>query len=122
MVFEDTLQPFVEVSSGAAIGYVLANQATIARLRDDFERAAMLLDAGAARFTELADARGEAYVLARRAFLLLGLGDTDEARVCLEQALEIRAPSTTGAASGLHSRDSGSSTRWPATSIVPTAS
>ena len=31
-VFEDTLQPFVEVACGAAVGYVLANQAGIARV------------------------------------------------------------------------------------------
>ena len=37
-VFEDTLQPFVEISCSAAVGYVLANQAQIARVRGHPER------------------------------------------------------------------------------------
>ncbi len=34
-VFEDTLQPLVEVACGAAVSYALANQAGIARVRGD---------------------------------------------------------------------------------------
>ncbi len=91
VVFEDTLQPFVEVSCSAATGWVLANQATIARLRGDAARARALLDASAARFAELGDQRGEASVLARRAFLVLAEGDAAGARSCLEQALDLRS-------------------------------
>ncbi len=39
LVFEDTLQPFFEISCDAAVGYVLANQAGIARARGDLARA-----------------------------------------------------------------------------------
>jgi tetratricopeptide (TPR) repeat protein len=91
VVFEDTLQPFVELSSSGATGYVLANQATIARLRGDVDRARALLDASAARFDDLGDQRGEASVLARRAFLQLEEGDVEGARSCLEHALGIRS-------------------------------
>ena len=35
IVFEETLQPFFQISCEAAVGYVLANQATIARLRGE---------------------------------------------------------------------------------------
>ena len=44
IVFEDTLQPFVEISCDAAIGYALANLASVARTRGDLARRA-----GAAR-------------------------------------------------------------------------
>ena len=39
IVFEETLQPFVEISCDTAVGYVLANQATIARVRERARRA-----------------------------------------------------------------------------------
>ena len=58
IVFEETLQPFHEISCEAAIGYVLANQATIARLRGEPDRAGRLLDEAAARFARVGDARG----------------------------------------------------------------
>ena len=55
VVFEDTLQPFVEISCDAAVGYVLANQAGIARARGDLVRARELLDESAARFAASGD-------------------------------------------------------------------
>src|SRR5262249_14562541 len=55
IVFEDTLQPFVEISCDAAVGYVLANQAGIARVRGEPGRARALLEESAARFDELGD-------------------------------------------------------------------
>ncbi len=90
MVFEDTLQPFVEMSCEAAVGYVLANQAGILRARGDLPRARMLLDESAARFTDSGDEHGAAAVLARRAYLELAEGAPAAARVALEQALELR--------------------------------
>ena len=90
VVFEETLQPFVDVSAPAAAGYVLANRASIARLRDDPSRAEALLDESAAQFAELEDERGAASVAVRRAYLELGKGSTDAARALLERALEIR--------------------------------
>ena len=49
-IFEDTLQPLLEISCGAAVSYALANQAGIARVRGDLDRARALLDESAARF------------------------------------------------------------------------
>ena len=90
MVFEDTLQPFIEMSCGAAVGYVLANQSGIVRAWGDLPRARVLLDEAAARFTDSGDQRGEAAVLARRAYLELAGGAPAAAREALEQALELR--------------------------------
>ena len=50
IVFEETLQPFVEISCDTAVGYVLANQATIARVRGELSRARGLLDEAGGRF------------------------------------------------------------------------
>ncbi|HTP21851.1 MAG TPA: tetratricopeptide repeat protein [Solirubrobacteraceae bacterium] len=88
--FQDTLQPFVEVSCGEAIGYVLANQAGIARARGDLGRARALLDESAARFEAADDDRGIAAVLVRRAYLDLADEDLDAARLSLRRALELR--------------------------------
>src|SRR5262249_19198421 len=38
IVLEDSFQPFVEVSCDAALSYALVNQATIVRVRGDFDR------------------------------------------------------------------------------------
>ena len=50
IVFEETLQPFMEISYEAAIAYMLTNQATIARLSGQAERAQALLDEANERF------------------------------------------------------------------------
>ena len=90
VVLEETLQPFVEVSSGAALSYAIANQAGLARVRGDFERAGALLDESNARFREAGDERGRTDVLVRRAYLRLAQGSVADARACLEEALEFR--------------------------------
>ena len=90
VVFEDTLQPFVEISCDAAVSYVLANQAGIARARGDLARARALLDESAARFEESGDEPGKAAVLVRRAYLELAEGALPAARAALEEALELR--------------------------------
>jgi predicted ATPase len=90
VVFEDTLQPFVEMSCEAAVGYVVANQAGIVRAQGDHARARMLLDESAARFADSGDQHGGASVLARRAYLELADGAPAAARLALEQALELR--------------------------------
>jgi tetratricopeptide (TPR) repeat protein len=90
IVFEETLQPFVEISCNTAIGYVLANQATIARVRDQLGRARDLLDEAGERFAQDGDERGQADVLVRRAYLELAEGAPDGARECLERALRLR--------------------------------
>jgi predicted ATPase/predicted negative regulator of RcsB-dependent stress response len=90
IVFEETLQPFVEISCDTAIGYVLANQATIARVRDEFARARALLEEAGERFARAADERGQADLLVRRAYLELAEGSPQPARECLERALRLR--------------------------------
>ncbi len=90
VVFEETLQPFVELSCDAAVGYVLANLATIARARGDLPRARVLLDEAAERFAQTHDERSQADVLVRRAYLELAEGSLSEARACLERALLLR--------------------------------
>ena len=90
MVFEDTLQPFVEISCDAAISYILAYQAGIASGRGELARAHALLDQSAARFEDAGDELGRAAVLVRRAYLKLREGALPTARRALEQALELR--------------------------------
>jgi tetratricopeptide (TPR) repeat protein len=90
IVFEETLHPLVESSCHAAVGYVLSNQATIARLRGEPAHARALLDEAAARFAESDDRRGRADVLVRRTYLSLSQGSTDEAREQIAQALALR--------------------------------
>ncbi|HEY4428100.1 MAG TPA: hypothetical protein VGN08_07845 [Solirubrobacteraceae bacterium] len=90
IVFEETLQPFVEISCDTAIGYVQANQATIARVRGQLGRARELLDEAGGRFIREGDERGEADVLVRLAYLELAEGSLDRARERVEQALRLR--------------------------------
>jgi predicted ATPase len=90
VVFEDTLQPFVEISCDAAVSYALANRAAIARARGDRARARMLLEESAARFQAAGDEVGTAAVHVRRAYLELAEGDLAAARQALEAALELR--------------------------------
>ena len=90
VVFEDTLQPFVEISCDAAVSYGLANQAGIVRARGDLVRARALLDQSAARFEDSGDDAGKAAVLVRRAYLELAEGAPPAARGALEEALELR--------------------------------
>ena len=90
VVFEDTLQPFVEISCDAAVSYALANQAAIVRARGDVPRARQLLDESAAQFESAGDDAGKAVVLVRRAYIELAEGGPPAARAALEQALELR--------------------------------
>jgi predicted ATPase len=90
IVFEETLQPFVDISCDTAVGYLLANQATIARVRGELSRARGLLDEAGARFTQTDDRRGQADVLVRRAYLELAADSPEAARAHLELALQLR--------------------------------
>jgi predicted ATPase len=90
IVFEETLQPFVEISCETAVSYVLANQATIARVQGELSRAGALLDEADARFGQAGDERGQADVLVRRAYLELAEVSPDDARSHLERALHLR--------------------------------
>jgi predicted ATPase len=90
VVFEDTLQPFVDLSRDTAVGYVLANRAGIVRARGDLVRARALLEDSAARFQAAGDELGTASVLVRRAYLELAEGALPAARRAFEEALELR--------------------------------
>jgi tetratricopeptide (TPR) repeat protein len=90
VVFEETLQPFVEISCDAAVGYVLANLAAIARVRGDLAWARVLLDEADERVAQADDERGQADVIVRRGYLELAEGSVPEARACLERALLLR--------------------------------
>jgi predicted ATPase/DNA-binding SARP family transcriptional activator len=90
VVLEESLQPFVEVSSDAALSYAIVNQAGLARERGDFDRARALLDESSRRFLEAGDKRGQIDVLVRRGFLHFVEGAPEDARACLEQALASR--------------------------------
>ena len=90
-LFEDTLQPFVEISCAAAASYALANQAAIARVRGDLARAWALLDESEARFEAAGDDAGISTVLVRRAYTSLAERDVAAAHAHLERALELRA-------------------------------
>jgi predicted ATPase len=101
IVFEETLQPFVEISCDTAINYVLANQATIARVRGQLGRARELLEEAGGRFSQGDDERGQADVLVRRAYLALAEGSSQAARECIARSC-CAAPCATGAEWGWH--------------------
>jgi predicted ATPase len=90
IVFEDTLQPFLEISCDAAVGYVLANQAGLVSARGDLARARVLLADSAWRFEDSGHELGKAAVLVRRAYLELAEGDLAAARLALQDALKLR--------------------------------
>ncbi len=90
-VFEDTLQPFGEVSCSAAVSYAIANRAGIARVRGDLSRARTLLEEAEFRFRAAGDDVGLATVLIRRAYTSLAEGNVAAARAELDQALDLRA-------------------------------
>jgi predicted ATPase len=90
VVFEETLQPFVEVTCDSAAGYVLANLSALARARGEHARARELLAAAAHRFEAAGDERGQAHVLVRTAYLELEEGDLPAARAGLERGLLLR--------------------------------
>ena len=88
--FQDTLQPFVEISCEEAIAYLLASQAGVARARGELGRARALLDESAARFEHAGHGQGTAAVLVRRAYLDLAGDELPAARLALGRALELR--------------------------------
>ena len=90
LLFEDTLQPFVEVSCETAVSYALANQAGVARGLGDLSRAHALLDESRARFEAAEDDAGLATVLVRGAYISFVEGDLEAARRQLQGALELR--------------------------------
>jgi predicted ATPase len=91
LVFEDTLQPFSEVTCAIAEGYVLLNWANVARTADDPTRARALLADALERFEQAGSVRGPADVWARLAYLGLSEGEVEEAAQLFERARGVRA-------------------------------
>jgi predicted ATPase len=90
LVFEDTLQPFADISSAVAAGYVLLNWANVARAAGDPARARRLLAEALGRFERAGSERGRADVWARSANLALAEGDVAEAAELFERARTLR--------------------------------
>jgi len=90
LLFEETLQPFTEVSAELAVGYVLANHAAIVRVSGDLGRSRELFEEGERVFAGFGDRRGLAAVLVRKAYLELAEHAFVPARAALEQALDLR--------------------------------
>jgi predicted ATPase len=90
LVFEDTLQPFAEISCRVAAGYVRLNWAGLARSFGDLDRARMLLDEALASFEENGSERGCADSWARLAHLELAEGRVEDAVALFERARALR--------------------------------
>ncbi len=89
VLFEDTLQPFLELPAQVAVAHVLVNQAGLARVRGDLDQARRLFDEGEQICREAGAPRGLASTHVRRAYLHLAEGDLEAARVELERGLEL---------------------------------
>jgi tetratricopeptide (TPR) repeat protein len=90
MVFEDTLQPFVELSATMAVAHVLVNQAAVARLRGELGEARRLVEEGVALVQERGEDQGVAQALVRRGYLDLAEDRIEAARTAFANALELR--------------------------------
>jgi predicted ATPase/tetratricopeptide (TPR) repeat protein len=91
LVFEDTLQPFAEITCAIASGYVFLNWANVARTAADPARARTLLAEALERFERAGTERGRADVEARLAYLALADGDVEEAAELFERVRVLRA-------------------------------
>lgn len=90
IAFEETLQPFADISCQVAAGYVLLNWANVVRSADDDPRARTLVEEGLAHFERIRSDQGRADAWARLANLELSSGRLDEAAELFEQALRLR--------------------------------
>jgi predicted ATPase len=88
--FEDTLQPFAEISCQVAAGYVLLNWANVARSGGDDRRARVLLDDGLTHFERIGSDHGRADAWGRLANVELSEGHLDEAADLFERARRLR--------------------------------
>jgi predicted ATPase/tetratricopeptide (TPR) repeat protein len=91
LVFEDTLQPFADVSCRLGAGYVRLNWASVARSTGDVARARALLEEALAYFVESASERGQADAWARLAYLALAESRHEEATELFERARAVRS-------------------------------
>jgi predicted ATPase len=90
LAFEDTLQPFSDISCGVAAGYVLINWANVVRSAGDEPRARALLADGLAHFEKIGSDQGCADASARLANVELSVGRLDEAAELFERARALR--------------------------------
>jgi predicted ATPase/tetratricopeptide (TPR) repeat protein len=91
LVFEDTLQPFADVSCRLAAGYLRLNWASVARSTGDVARARALLEEGLAHFEESGSERGRADAWARLAHLSLAEDRCEAAAELFERAQVVRS-------------------------------
>jgi predicted ATPase len=90
LAFEDTLQPFADISCSVAAGYVLINWANVVRSAGEDDRARKLLEDGLAHFEGIGSDQGRADAWARLANLELSHGRLDEAADLFERARRLR--------------------------------
>jgi predicted ATPase len=90
LAFEDTLQPFSDISCQVAAGYVLINWANVVRSEGDDRQARTLLEDGLSHFERIGSDQGEADTWARLANLELADERLDEAADLFERARRLR--------------------------------
>jgi predicted ATPase len=90
LAFEDTLQPFADISCRVAAGYVLLNWANVARSVGNEPEARELLERGLARFERIGSDQGRADAWARLANVELSAGNLDEAAELFDRARHLR--------------------------------
>jgi predicted ATPase len=90
LAFEDTLQPFADISCAVAAGYVLINWANVARSTGDDREGRSRLDEGLSHFERIGSDHGRADAWARLANLGLSEGRLEEAAGLFDRALRLR--------------------------------
>jgi predicted ATPase/Tfp pilus assembly protein PilF len=90
LAFEETLQPFTDIASRVAAGYVLINWAGVVRSAGDDRRARSLLEDGLSHFERIGSDQGRADAWARLANVELSEERLDEAAELFERARQLR--------------------------------
>jgi predicted ATPase len=90
IAFEDTLQPFADISCRVAAGYVLINWANVVRSAGDERQGRERLEQGLSYFERIGSDQGRADAWARLANLELSEGRLDEAADFFERARPLR--------------------------------
>jgi len=90
IAFEDTLQPFADISCQVAAGYVLINWANVVRSAGDERQGRERLEQGLSYFERIGSDQGRADAWARLANLELSEGRLDEAADFFERARRLR--------------------------------
>jgi predicted ATPase len=90
LAFEDTLQPFTDISCRVAAGYVLLNWANVVRSVGEDHEARALLERALTHFERIGSDQGLADAWARLANVELSGGNLDEAAELFERARRLR--------------------------------